>query len=168
MRRVALALLLVACKTTSSANSQASAKVDTQTDAQGKVTTVETVRTGPETVTTTISEYAVPAEAPKEEVMSSVPQVTQGVTRRSTRGPLVKRTVVVDQRAPAVQETHTQASGATETRTETKAEATAQTAHANAPGGILGGLLSMWPLLLLAGLALAGWVGWKVLRSRVP
>ena len=165
MRRAALIALCVACKTASSASSHATAQVEQQTDASGKVTTTETVRTGPETVTTTTSEYAAPA---------AVPPLSDPVTKASAavrplhRGPLIRRTVVVDVRAPAVAVTRAEGTTAVETRTETKTEATAQTQRSNAPAGLLGSLVGLWPILLLAILLLAGWIGWRVVRARVP
>ena len=71
-------------------------------------------------------------------------------------------------RAPAVAVTRAEGTTAVETRTETKTEATAQTQRSNAPAGLLGSLVGLWPILLLAILALAGWIGWRVVRARVP
>jgi len=167
----------VACKTASSASSHATAQVEQQTDASGKVTTTETVTSGPETVTTTTEEYGLEDASPRADAPvgprpapATGPGFESGEALATVRrrGPLVKRTVVVDQRSPAVAVTRAEGTTATETRTEVKTDTQAQTAHSNAPSGLFGSLLGLWPLLLLAILALAGWIGWRVLRARVP
>ena len=118
--RCAALLLLVACSTTRSA----------ETHAQESATVEEEVRAGPETITTTVEEYGAPQEAQAEAPAGGVPdvQAAQGREAQARVGGehraetaigrvLIKRTVVVDQRAPAVVETHTQTTEAVEAKT---------------------------------------------------
>jgi hypothetical protein len=137
--RVAILLLLVGCKTSHS--------LDVQQEAHSTegLAVEQTVQTGPETITTTVEEFetgGLPAgdgAAPK-----SAKPLTQQPPTLPHAPVLVKRTVTVDQRAPAVAETHIEANGSLEEKSGLKKEDKA----APAAGCMLG--LGFWGAIAIA------------------
>jgi hypothetical protein len=145
-----------------------------------------TTQTGPETITVTVEEFEALTAAPKE-VMPSAPATvapngmhlpilripaTRGAVTQPEHGPLVKRTVTVDQRAPATTETRVESRQAVELKAWAKDE------ESSRPAGFFAFLSAFWPLLpvglvVVAGVVLwimkppfLGWL-WKLLR-RAP
>jgi hypothetical protein len=160
-----LALALAACARTSQVKSEASVHETTQ----------ETVQTGPETITTTVEEYAAPEEVAGRSVTpgsvavlpSGEPSASLSEAPRQTpqphaslppHGPLVKRTVTVDERGPV-----TATRGSVTDLHGYEDSESSSTPQLPAVKCGFGG--SVWAVVALLLLLLAGVVALKLLRK---
>lgn len=160
---------------------------DSVQDSTAHQTVTETQRTGPETITTTVEEFGPSSPSgsdPRAEAQSTNSAGSQDSLRgRVTAVPppglssapilpfrrvLVKRTITIDQRSPSLTESKLEGSAASETRKESKVDLSGELDKSLKPAGILGSLLGLWPFLLIGALALAGVIGWRILKSRLP
>lgn len=194
MKKIAIALLLAACKTSSASSSTSAVAVTRDGKDTETATVTQRVETGPETITTTVEEWVPGPSSPDGSDPRAGAQSTNSAVSIGGRVPaapprgygsnptlpahpvLVKRTTIVDQRGPASTDTHVEAAGASETHAEVKGEAKSESKHTFAPAGLFALLGALWPWLLLAGAvaALGYWrkglvgavVGW--VRKLLP
>ncbi len=175
--------LLMACSHSSKSIVSVQQSEKKNTAATQHVEVVTRQVTGPETITTTVREFALPAAAPRE-VMPSEPErqperlrrpvadqhglsVAQGVAGEPAHGPLIRETVTVDQRGPTSTSTSLNAQASTETHAEAAVKAEGQTTDKSRPSAGCAFGLGVWGLASLAGMVLAllaylkGLLPWK-------
>lgn len=105
-------LSICACTHTSQIKAESHRSLEKHSEKQAEEKTVETVRTGPETITVTVEEYEVAPgpSVPTESAAAHVSTRNQAAAARPAAGAesaaapliLVKRTVTVDQRGPVL------------------------------------------------------------------
>lgn len=152
MKRLAL-IALLGCTRSSEV------KTEAKTDLRAEENVTQTVQTGPETITTTTEEYAIPNLAATEVSRDGDSQI---LTRRRSAPRdggaktvptlLVKRTVVVDQRGPVIDTTV--AAATTTVATDSHSDATKASSVGLSWKFYAAGVLVV---LLLAGAAYVLW-----------